>query len=210
MSDTPEYERQRRPKLLVNLGSGPKGAAWLPSIFADWREFRVDSDAKTVPDLLADATDLSAIESGSADAVWMSHCLEHLYLHQVGTAVAEIHRILADDGFLCVTVPDLQGLAEFVAGDRLHEVVYESPAGPVTVHDILFGYTPLLAQGHFEMAHRCGFTPTLLLRKLREAPFAEVMLRRRDRTFELSAIATKRKPGSDAERQALLMALEPS
>ena len=209
MSETPDEERQRRPKLLINLGSGPKGAAWLPAMFADWQELRVDADPDMAPDLLADVTDLSAIETGAADAVWMAHCLEHLYMHQVGAAVAEIYRVLADHGFLCVTVPDLQGLAEFIASDRLHEVVYNSPAGPVTTHDILFGYTPFLARGHLGMAHRCGFTPTLLLRKLQEVPFAEVMLRRRASTYELAAVATKRKPGSGADREALLAALEP-
>jgi len=206
MIDSPAPGQLSRPKLLVNLGSGPKAAAWLPSFFADWREMRVDADPTASPDLLADITDLSAIESGSVDAVWMSHCLEHLYLHQVGKTVTEIHRILADDGFLCLIVPDLQSLAEYVAGDRLHEVVYQSPAGPVTAHDIVFGYGPFLARDRTGMAHRCGFTPTLLASKLREAPFAEIVLQRRP-GYELAAIACKRAPASEAERQALMAAL---
>jgi SAM-dependent methyltransferase len=207
MNDMPEPGPQQRAKLLVNLGSGPKVGAWLPALFADWRELRVDADARAAPDLLADITDLSAIESGAANAVWMSHCLEHLYLHQVSKAVAEIHRILADDGFLCVIVPDLQGLADYFANDKLHEVVYQSPAGPVTAHDIMFGYSPFLARGQNAMAHRCGFTPTLLVRKLQEAPFAEIVLRRRP-GHELAAVASKRPPAGDAAREALLAALE--
>jgi hypothetical protein len=206
MIDSPAPGQPNRTRLLVNLGSGPREAAWLPSFFADWRELRVDADPAASPDLLADITDLSAIESGSANAVWMSHCLEHLYLHQVGKAVTEIHRILADDGFLCLIVPDLQSLAEYIAGDRLHEVVYQSPAGPVTAHDIVFGYGPFLARGHSGMAHRCGFTPTLLGSKLREAPFAEIVLHRRP-GHELAAVACKRAPASEGERQALLAAL---
>jgi SAM-dependent methyltransferase len=209
MAEATEQEQRERPKLLINLGSGPKGAAPMPALFADWQELRVDADIKTAPDLLADITDLSAIETGSADAVYMAHCLEHLYLHQAGAAIREIYRILADHGFLCLIVPDLQSLAEFFAKDRLHEVVYTSPAGPITAHDIIFGFTPLLARGNFGMAHRCGFTPTLLVRTLREAPFAEVVLRRRANTYELLALATKRKAASDAEREALLQALEP-
>jgi len=206
MNDLPVGGQSSRPKLLVNLGSGPKGAALLPPFFADWRELRVDADPGAAPDLLADVTDLSAIESGSADAVWMSHCLEHLYLHQVANAVSEIHRILADDGFLCLIVPDLQSLAEYIATDRLHEVVYQSPAGPITAHDIVFGYGPFLARGRIGMAHRCGFTPTLLASKLREAPFAEIVLHRRP-GHELAAVACKRAPAGEAERQALLAAL---
>jgi protein O-GlcNAc transferase len=207
MSDTPERRPDTRPRLLVNLGSGPKGAAWLPAMFADWRELRVDVDAIVAPDIVADMTDLSAIESGSVDAVWSAHCLEHLYLHEVTTAIAEIYRILADDGFFCLIVPDLQAIAEFIATDRLHEVVYESPAGPVIAHDILFGFGPYLAQGRPSMAHKCGFTPTLLLQKLQESPFAEIVLRRRA-GGELAGVACKRAPASEAERQALLAALE--
>src|SRR5713226_2287107 len=203
MSDSPAHQPDKRPNLLVNLGSGPKGSAQLPAMFADWRELRVDVDAKVAPDILADVTDLSAIESGSVDAVWSAHCLEHLYLYQVGTAIAEAYRILTDDGFLCLIVPDLQAIAEYITTDQLHEVVYQSPAGPVIAHDILFGFGPFLAQGHARMAHNCGFTPTLLLEKLREAPFAQIVLRRRA-NYELAGVACKRAPADEAEREALL------
>ena len=207
MSDTPAHQQDKRPKMLINLGAGEKGAAWLPAMFADWREVRVDVDATMAPDILADMTDLSAIESGSADAVWVSHGIEHLYLFEVSKAIAEIYRILADDGFFCVIVPDLQIIAEYIASDRLHEVVYQSPAGPVIAHDMLFGFGPHLAQGRSSMAHKCGFTPTLLLQKLQEAPFAEIVLQRRA-SQELAAVASKRAPADDAERQALLAALQ--
>jgi SAM-dependent methyltransferase len=207
MDDTPVYDQQNRARLLVNLGSGPKGSAWLPAMFADWRELRVDTDATAAPDLLADITDLSASEAGSIDAIWSAHCLEHLYLHQVAGAIAEMYRILADDGFMCLIVPDLQVLAEYIVNDKLHEVVYQSAAGPVTAHDILFGYGPYLAQGLNGMAHRCGFTPSVLVRELQKSPFAEIILRRRTGA-ELAAVARKRPPASDAEREGLLEALE--
>jgi SAM-dependent methyltransferase len=206
MSDR-ETRQNTRPRLLANLGAGPKGTAWLPSMFADWRELRIDVDPIVAPDILADMTDLSAIESGSVDAVWSAHGIEHLYLFEVSKAIAEIYRILADDGFFCLIVPDLQGLAEYIANDRLHEVVYESPAGPVIAHDIIFGFGPSLARGRSSMAHKCGFTPTLLLQKLQEAPFAELVLRRRA-NHELAAVACKRAPAGEAERQAFLAALQ--
>src|SRR6266536_2153117 len=196
MSDRPALQQDKRPNLLVNLGSGPKGSTLLPAMFAGWRELRVDIDANAAPDILADITDLSAIESGSVDAVWSAHCLEHLYLYEVGKAIAEIYRILSDDGFLCLIVPDLQAIAEYVATDRLHEVVYQSPAGPVIAHDILFGFGPFLAQGQSKMAHNCGFTPTLLLQKLQEAPFEQIVMRRRA-NYELAGLAYKRAPADE-------------
>ena len=207
MDDTSGYDQQNRPRLLVNLGSGPKGSTYLPAMFANWRELRVDTDATAAPDLLADITDLSAIETGAVDAIWAAHCLEHLYLHQVGGAIAEMDRILAEDGFLCLIVPDLQVLGDYIVNDRLHEVVYQSAAGPVTAHDILFGYGPYIAQGYGGMAHRCGFTPGLLVRELQKSPFAEIILRRRP-NHELAAVARKRPPASDTEREALLEMLE--
>jgi SAM-dependent methyltransferase len=193
--------------MFANLGCGPKGQARLPAYFDEWRELRIDIDPGVAPDILADITDLSAIETGSVDAVYSAHCLEHLYLHQVGGAIAEVHRILAEDGFLCLVVPDLQAVAEYIATDRLHEVVYESPAGPVTAHDMIYGFGPYLARGADGMAHRCGFTPTLLLRHLQVAPFAEIVLKRRANQ-ELAAVACKRAPANDAARDAFLAALE--
>jgi hypothetical protein len=207
MNGLPDEHPQTRGKLLVNLGSGPQGAAWLPTMFAEWRQFRVDVDPDAAPDLVADITDLSAIATGSANAVWSAHCIEHLYLPEVGRAIAEAYRILADDGFLCLIVPDLQSIAGYIVNDRLHEVIYQSAAGPVTAHDMLFGFTPALAQGRTSMAHNCGFTPSLLMQKLQESQFAEIVLRRRP-NHELAAVAQKCAPADAAEREALLTALE--
>jgi SAM-dependent methyltransferase len=199
-------QRPGQRNLLVNLGSGPKNLSRLPAMFAAWREFRVDVDPTALPDLVADVTDLSAINTGSADAVWSAHCIEHLYLHQVTKALEEARRILADDGFLCVIVPDLQAIAGYLETDRLLDPVYQSAAGPVTAHDMLFGYGPDLASGHPTMAHNCGFTAGVLLQKLREARFAEMILRRRP-THELAAVAWKRAVADNAQREALLAAL---
>jgi SAM-dependent methyltransferase len=204
VSDAPPASRR---KLVINLGSGPRPLSRLPSFFAGWREFRVDIDPNSTPDLLADVTDLSAIQSGSADAVWSAHCIEHLYLHEVTKALAEARRILADDGFLCVIVPDLQAIAKYLETDRLLDAVYESPAGPVTAHDMIFGFGRDLASGHPRMAHNCGFTTTVLLRKLQEARFAEFILRRRS-TLELAAVAWKRGSAENEERQAFLDTLQ--
>ena len=104
-------------------------------------------------------------------------------------------------------MPDLQTIASHVAGDRLHETVYQSPAGPITAHDMIFGYGAALAQGHTNMAHNCGFTPALLAQKLQEVPFAQIVLRRRP-NHELAAVARKHPPADPGEREALLTALE--
>jgi ubiquinone/menaquinone biosynthesis C-methylase UbiE len=190
-------------RIVVNAGCGAKGTGMVPSMFDRWRQLRVDVDPEVDPDVLADITDLSAIPSGFADAVWTAHCVEHLYIHQVPKALAEFRRILKDDGFLCLIVPDLQTIAKYIVEDKLDETIYESPAGPVTGHDVLFGFGPAVALGYVTMSHRCGFAPTSLLRRLQEAEFQEIVLRRRP-SLELAAVARKIPSASPAERERLL------
>lgn len=198
----------QRQHLLVNVGCGPQGSSRLPVHFKDWRQLRVDIDAAVKPDIQADLTDLSAISDASADAVWAAHCVEHLYDYQVAVALSEFRRILRDDGFVCVIVPDLQTIAQYVAADRLHDTLYQSAAGPVTPHDVLFGFGSAIAQGRTSMAHRCGFTPGGLRRSFQGLPFGEVVLRRRSVVFELAVVARIIPSRDDSERNALMAALE--
>lgn len=197
----------RRERVLVNVGCGARTTSILPAYFDGWRQVRVDVDPSVEPDILADLTDLSPIPDGSADAVWAAHCVEHLYEHQVALALAEFRRVLREDGFVCVIVPDLQAVAQYVVEDRLHEPLYQSPAGPVTPHDIFFGFGAAIASGRTSMAHRCGFTPRMLQRCFQQQPFGELLVRRRSTAFELAAIARATPAKDDSERAALMSAL---
>jgi SAM-dependent methyltransferase len=194
--------------VLINVGCGARHASTLPAYFDSWRQLRVDVDPSVEPDIVADLTDLSSIPDASADAVWAAHCVEHLYEHQVRVALAEFRRVLRDDGFVCVIVPDLQAVAQYVAADQLHDPLYQSAAGPVTPHDIFFGFGPAIASGQVAMAHRCGFTPRSLQRSFQQQPFGELVVRRRLTQFELAAVARARPAADDAERTALMTALE--
>jgi SAM-dependent methyltransferase len=196
-----------RERILVNLGSGPRETLSVPTYFKDWKHLRVDVDPSVAPDILADLTDLSPIPDGHADAVWASHCIEHLYEHQVMTALKEFRRIVRDDGFVCIIVPDLQSVANYVAADRMHEPIYDSPAGPVTPHDIFFGFGAAIAAGRTSMAHKCGFTPSLLQRCFERMTFGEVVLRRREESLELVAIARVIPSVDGTERDQLYVSL---
>jgi SAM-dependent methyltransferase len=200
--------RPQRERVLVNVGCGARASSRLPAYFDSWQQLRVDIDASVQPDICADLTDLRPIPDRTADAIWAAHCIEHLYEHEVPLALAEFRRVLREDGFVCVIVPDLQTVAQYVAADRLHEPLYQSPAGPVTPHDIFFGFGAAIASGRTSMAHRCGFTPGTLQRCFRQLPFGEVQLRRRSAEFELVAIARATPAKDDAERAALMAALE--
>ncbi len=193
-------------RVLLNVGCGPAGGR-LPAHFDAWRHVRVDVDAAVHPDILADLVDLSKIADRSADAVWAAHCVEHLYEHQVPLALKEFRRVLRDDGFLCMIVPDLQTVASYLVADQCHQTLYDSQAGPVRPHDVFFGFGAAIAKGRHSMAHRCGFTPGMLQQCFAGLPFAEVMVRRRLESFELISVA-RASAATDAERLSLMAALE--
>jgi SAM-dependent methyltransferase len=195
--------------VVVNAGCGPLGGGRLPALFDTWQQLRVDLDPGVQPDIVASVTDLSAIPSESADAVWSAHCVEHLYAHEVGRALGEFYRILADDGFACIVVPDLQAIASYIAADKLHAPIYTSAAGPISAHDMVYGFGVAIAEGRVGMAHRCGFTPSLMVSRLQELPFGEILVRRRPSALELVAVVQKKIVDWNAEkRTALLAALE--
>jgi SAM-dependent methyltransferase len=194
------------PPVVLNAGAGESDLAHLPGYFNGWRQIRVDVNPAVGPDLVASVTDLAAIPDGSIDAIWSAHCIEHLFAHEVPQALAEFRRILNDTGFACIIVPDLQSIAEYLAEDKLHATVYESSAGPITAHDMLWGFGPAIAGGATAMAHRCGFTPTLFLERLKAAEFGEIALRRRA-NLELAALALREDSGSPARREALMVSL---
>jgi SAM-dependent methyltransferase len=195
---------------VLNLGCGPKGDAPLPALFDGWAEIRVDSEPAVDPDYVGSMVDLRMIDDAAVDAVFCSHSLEHLPLHQVQTALGEIRRVLRGDGIFVAVVPNLEGCARAILADRLHLVVAESPAGPITPHDMIYGLTAALAAGHDGMAHRCGFTPTMLQAELERA-FPEVAVRRRDERNEIVGVARKTKgQGIDPELDALVPRTDPT
>jgi hypothetical protein len=124
--------------------------------------------------------------------VWSAHCIEHLYPHEVPMALAEFRRVLRRTGFACIVIPDLQAIAQWIATDRIHETIYESASGPVTAHDMIWGFGRALAAGKLSMAHHCGFTPTPFLKYLTEAGFEEILLRRKT-NLELVAMVRRQR-----------------
>lgn len=181
---------------LLHIGCGPKHKGQTTPGFNtdDWTELRLDIDASVHPDIIGTMTDLSAVEASSVDAIFSSHNIEHLYPHEVGTALAEFIRVLRPNGFLVITCPDLQEVCRLVAEDRLLDPAYTAPAGPITPLDILYGHRPPMASGNLYMAHRCGFTERVLIGTLREWGFQTVASKRRLHPhYDLYAVATKNK-----------------
>jgi SAM-dependent methyltransferase len=156
---------------------------------AGWHETRLDIDDSVHPDIVCSVHDMSsAVPSGTYDAVWSSHHIEHLHAHEAPRALAEFFRVLRSDGFALIRCPDLESVAEMLLRHGVDRTAYMSPAGPITALDMLYGHGASIARGNVSMQHHTGFTADRLGRSLIEAGFSEVRTKRAA-DFDLWAIA---------------------
>ncbi len=176
---------------VLHVGCGKAGKSRLPKVFhsAQWQEIRLDIDPAVQPDIVGSITDLHMLPSGSVDAIWSSHNLEHLHSFEVPGALEEFLRVLKPDGFALISLPDLRAVARYIANDQLAQPLYHSAAGPISPLDILFGHQASIASGNHYMAHRTGFTARTLGEALAAAGFAEVRVHQ-GRRWDLWALAT--------------------
>ena len=181
-------------KTILHVGSGHRrNGSQLPAAFqgVEWKEIRFDIDPKNEPDILGSMLDMSAIGASTVDAIYSAHNIEHVYAHEVPVVLSEFLRVLKPDGFAVITCPDLQTVGALVAQDKLTDEVYQSPAGPITPLDILYGHGAALSAGHHYMAHKCGFTEKSLIAALQSAGFPSIAGKRRFRGLDLWMLATK-------------------
>lgn len=178
-------------KAVLHVGCEVKNPAKLHKQFqsAEWREVRLDINPDVEPDIIASMTDMGSVEGEQFDAVWSSHNLEHLEAMDVSVALGEFVRVLNPGGFLLITLPDLQKVAELVAQDKLEDPAYDSPAGPIAPIDMIFGHRPSIARGNTFMAHRTGFTATTLKNALERESFERVRVERKG--FDLWGVGYK-------------------
>ena len=182
--------RARPRKKVLHVGCGPLAALKLHDTFRgpDWIEGRLDVNPGAAPDIVASMTDMPMVPSGSFDAVYSSHNLEHLAPHELAPALREFYRVLKPQGFALITLPDLQQAAEYIAAGKAEESVLMTNKGPITPLDLLYGFRPLLAGNPF-MAHKFGYTAATLKTALQEAGFAHINVDR-DGEFNLWALAS--------------------
>jgi predicted SAM-dependent methyltransferase len=170
-----------RVRRVLHIGCGYPGTHRLHACFRSgdaWQEIRVDVDPKVKPDIVCSTVDMSAaVADNSVDAVWSSHTIEHLWDHEVLPAFSEFRRVIDDTGFLLLRCPDLRAIALALIEHGPEHVAYESPAGPITPLDMLYGHRMSVANGSIYMAHHTGFTEDRIGELLMEVGFAEVRTR---------------------------------
>lgn len=138
------------------------GGEHIPPWFGECDEVRLDIDPQHKPDIVASMTDLGDV--GEFDVVYSSHSLEHLYPHEVRTALREFFRVLRAGGHAVIMVPDLEDVKATT------DVLYESPAGPICGLDMIYGHGRLIESVPY-MAHHSGFTSDTLRDALWAAGF---------------------------------------
>jgi SAM-dependent methyltransferase len=181
------------PKRFLHVGCGSvrKGPRTPGFAGDEWEEVRLDIDPTVAPDIMASITDLSPVATGSFDAVFSSHNIEHLYPHEAPLAMREFSRVLNDKGYLILTCPDMISIAGFITSNGLDTIAYRSGIGPISPLDMLYGHNASIRRGNHFMAHRTGFSMKTLQKTLSENGFSAIMAFEKPKVFELWAIAAK-------------------
>jgi SAM-dependent methyltransferase len=191
-------------KNVLHVGCGQKTIKSMGHGFNDgtWSEVRLDIDRNVRPDVLGTITDMKAVANNSMDALWSSHNIEHVFFHEVPQVLSEFRRVLTPEGFCVITCPDIEEVCKRVASTSITEVLYESPAGPITPLDILYGHIDSVRQGAVYMAHKTGLSLQLLGERLRQAGFRRLVGKRRPQYLDLWFIAFKEQVDDNTARKA--------
>ena len=163
----------------------------------DWKEIRFDIDKDVKPDIVGTLTDMSLVKTASVDAVYSAYNIDHIYPHEVPIALKEFYRVLKEDGIVVIRCPDIQSVCEAVAKDKLLEPFYESPVGPISPIDILFGNRQAVAKGNEYMAKKGGFTYSVLNNAFGEVGFQIRYGGRIKNSWELALVALKQKKSEE-------------
>jgi len=188
-------------KIVLNVGSGSRNGALVPNAFrtTEWQEIRLDIDQANEPDVLGTLLDMSLVLDGSVDAIYSSHTIEHLYPNEIPTACKEFLRVLKPEGFAVITCPDLQAAAKMIVEDKLLDVAYQSPSGPVTPFDMVYSHRLFTGRDKPYMAHHSGFTLSVLLGTFRDNGFPACA--GKHAPFSLWVVAAKKPMSDDALRE---------
>ena len=185
-------------KTLLHVGCAFLDKSHLMGFNSDnWKEIRFDIDERRKPDIVGTLTDMKLVETGSVDAVYSSHNIEHIFPHEVPIALREFYRVLKEDGIVVITCPDLQSAGEALTQDKLFETLYEAISVPkgdkilITAFDVLFGHRNTTAGGNVFMIHKGGFTYSTLERAFYEAGFKARYGGRRPLGCDLFLVAFK-------------------
>ena len=190
-------EAPTQQKRLLNVGGQSRGIQ-LPTPYGSFEHVLLDLDPTVGADILLDVRDLASLEPQQFDAVYCSHSLEHVRQHEVSIVLAGFCHVLKPGGLAQIIVPDLQELMLVCVqqGIDLDGLLYESPMGPITPLDVLFGHGGIIAQsGKDFYAHRTGFSRRTLANVVEASGFGLMFCQQGN--LELNLIAFNGNPDPD-------------
>lgn len=185
---------------VLNVGGNVKGGPF-PAQYAGWEHVLLDIDPAVRPDIVCDARELARLPGAEYDSVYCSHNLEHYHRHEALKVLAGFIHVLKPDGFAHILVPDLGQVMQAVVSNNLdiEDVLYESPAGPITARDIFYGFAKEIERsGKDYFAHKTGFTEKSLTAMLRLAGFQYIFTGKGD--LEVMALAFVNPPSDYAAK----------
>lgn len=173
--------------ILLNLGAG--GHAAPPDVLNGMQEIQID--VKAPADVIADIRHLP-FDDGYADAIYNSHVIEHFDERELVPMVAEWRRVLKVGGRLQINCPDIRSAAQFIALNGVDAVAYTTADGlRIRGHDLLFGYTPYVAEQGDPMRHKSALDIRKLAYVLNQAGFDNGHVTQQSSWYSLTAIAVK-------------------
>ncbi len=159
-------------KIVLDAGCGPAESRIHPNFEGpEWARLRVDADPSVEPDLIAQVWNLQGVADASIDAVWCKSVIDHLTWDQAAKMLREFHRVLVPGGACLIVCLDFEKLCRAVLEEGLDSTRYESPIGPVSAFDQIFGFKPHVAAGNPWILKRSGWTRPMLAKALTEAGF---------------------------------------
>jgi len=188
-------------KRVLNVGGNSKEIP-LPSQYDGYEHLLLDIDPKGSPDIVCDARMLETRAPGEFDAVYCSHNLEHYFRHDVRKVLAGFFHVLKADAFAHIIVPDIQDVMKVTVerGLDIDDVLGQSPAGPIKVSDVIYGYgVEIEESGNDFYAHKTGFSQKSLWHALRKAGFAKIFIG--SGNLEINALAFKSSPDAATRAQ---------
>ncbi len=183
----------------LNVGGGSKSIP-VPDYYQGWVHLLLDIDPAGNPDIVCDARELTTLDPAIVDAIYCSHNLEHYYPHDVPKVLQGFRHVLKATGFAEIRVPDLRSVMHRCVDANLdiEDVLYTSAAGPISVHDVIYGWGAQIEKSGVDFyAHKTGFTEATLRRRLQEAGFRKILVAENPDAFELCALSFKQEPSPE-------------
>jgi SAM-dependent methyltransferase len=188
-------------KKFLHVGCGKKRKDSTTNVFNtdEWKEYTLDIDPSCDPNFIGTMTDLSMIDDETFDAIYSSHNIEHLYIHEAMEAVKEFRRVLKKDGYVMIICPDLISTCEEIIKKGPYEPLYYvrqsndeiSKDIYVSGIDILYGWRPELQNGNYYMAHNSAYNESGLIKLFEQNNFQAIFSVTRKNFFDIQLLAFK-------------------